>query len=181
MSCNRKFYDQHALQVFGFAGMKSQASPLAAGVRRMPRQSRARQTSQALQEAFVRLLIEHGYAAVTVREIVAVAGVGIGTFYEYVDSKQALAALTIHLRIKALSTGLLETAQTLRGRPMTVLLDALLDHQVNAIRANARAWAALFSLERQISSPEAFRKNYRKYVDAWETSLTVARDAPAAE
>lgn len=184
MRCNRKFYDPPALSVFGFTDMKPQATTPpgtpATTLRRKPRQSRARQTSQALQDAFVRLLIEQGYEAVTVRGIVALAGVGIGTFYEYTESKQALAALTIHLRIKALAAGLLEVAQALQGRPLASLLDALLDQQVHAIRADARAWAALFLLERQISSPDAYRKNYRRYVDAWEAALALARNAPSA-
>lgn len=147
-------------------------------IRRKPRQSRARVSQEALQEAFVRVLADVGFEAMTVREIAGVAGVGIGTFYEYLGSKHALAALTIHMRVKSLGIGLGETAQALRGRPLAELVDALLDHQIDAMRADARAWAALFLLERQISSPEAFRKNYRKYVQAWEDALSMAGNVP---
>lgn len=51
--------------------------------RRRPQQSRARHTSGALQEAFVRLLVERNYDAITIREIVDLAGTGLGSFYEY--------------------------------------------------------------------------------------------------
>lgn len=160
--------------------------PAARGVppqalRRKPSQSRVRVSQEALQEAFVRVLLDVGFEAMTVREITGVAGVGIGTFYEYLGSKQALAALTIHMRVKALGRGLHEAAAALRGQPVQQVLEALLDQQVNAIRADARAWAALFLLERQISSPEAYRKNYRRYVEAWESSLAVASDHPPGE
>ncbi len=56
------------------------AAPVA--LRRRPQQSRARASSEALQDAFVRVLLDRGYAAMTVRELAGVAGVGIGTFYE---------------------------------------------------------------------------------------------------
>lgn len=151
-----------------------------AAVRRRPLQPRARATQQALQDAFVRVLLDVGFAAMTVREVASVAGVSIGTFYEYQDSKHALAALTIHMRVKALGESLREEAEGLQGRPLRELVEALLDHQVDAMRGDARAWAALFLLERQISSPEAYRKNYRKYVQAWEAALAFAGDAPDA-
>eukprot|EP01032_Pedospumella_encystans_P032668 gene32668-biopygen26940 len=49
--------------------------------RRRPLQARSWATSLAVQEAFVRVLLERGYDGVTIREVAAVAGVGIGTFY----------------------------------------------------------------------------------------------------
>ena len=152
-----------------------------AGVRRRPLQPRARATQQALQDAFVQVLLDVGFAAMTVREVAGVAGVGIGTFYEYQDSKHALAALTIHLRIKALGQGLYDAARQLRGRPLRELVEALLDRHIDSVRGDARAWAALFLLERQISSPEAYRKNYRRFLQSWESALAEAGDAPSPE
>jgi len=149
--------------------------------RRRPTQSRALASSQALQEAFVRVLLERGFEAMTVRELAGVAGVGIGTFYDYVGSKQALAALTIHLRVKRLGQGLLEVATACRGRPLVELVDAVLDQQFDALHADARAWAALFLLERQITDAEAYRKNYRRYVAAWAEALALAADPPPPE
>src|ERR1700704_6285718 len=74
-----------------------------AAMRRRPVQSRAHASSQALQEAFVRILIEQGFEKTTVREVTAVAGVGIGAFYDYFGNMDALAALCIHRRMKALA------------------------------------------------------------------------------
>ena len=71
-------------------------------LRRRPVQSRSRETARAIRDAFVRLLAEKPYPQVTIREIVMVAGVGLGTFYEYFDSKDALARACVHLRTKEL-------------------------------------------------------------------------------
>ena len=69
-------------------------------MRRKPRQSRAKLTQEALQESFVRLLHERSAAEITIREITNLAGVGLGTFYEYFAKKEDLLALTIHLQVK---------------------------------------------------------------------------------
>jgi hypothetical protein len=44
--------------MFGFAQMKQRAAPTLRPLRRRPKQSRAKQTSLALQDAFVRLMSE---------------------------------------------------------------------------------------------------------------------------
>jgi len=156
------------------------SSPPAA-LRRRPQQSRARASSEALQEAFVRVLLDRGYAAMTVRELAGVAGVGIGTFYDYVSDKQALAALTIHRRVRGLAGALVDAAQAHVGWPLARLVPLLVEQQIETLRRDARAWAALYQLEREISPPEAYRKNYRRYVEAWASALAQAGDAPPAE
>lgn len=152
-----------------------------ATVRRRPQQSRARASSEALQDAFVRVLLDRGYEAMTVRELAGVAGVGIGTFYDYVSDKQALAALTIHRRVRAVGQQLVSTALAHAGLPLARLVPLLVEQQIDTMRGDVRAWAALYQLEREISSPEAYRKNYRRYVEAWASALTQAGDAPQAE
>lgn len=72
-------------------------------LRRRPRQPRAQASSDALQQAFVQVWLERGYARTTIREIAAVAGVSVGTFYEYCADKQSLAALCIHRHVQAMA------------------------------------------------------------------------------
>ena len=92
------------------------AAQPAPALRRRPRQSRAQASSDALQQAFVQLLLERGYAKATIREIAAVAGVSIGTFYEYFGDKQSLAALCIHRHVLALADRLRDAIARLHAR-----------------------------------------------------------------
>lgn len=67
-------------------------------LRKRPVQQRSKITIGALQEAFVRVLIDRGYEKMTIREVTAVAGVGIGSFYDYAPNLRALAASVIQKR-----------------------------------------------------------------------------------
>src|SRR5258708_12910434 len=67
-----------------------------AAMRSRPVQSRAYASSQALQEAFVRVLMEEGFEKTTVREVTAGAGGGIGTFFHYFEDMCRLSTLFVH-------------------------------------------------------------------------------------
>ncbi|MNU57619.1 Transposon Tn10 TetC protein [compost metagenome] len=162
----------------GSAAMTGARAP-AAAPRRKPRQSRARHTSQALQEAFVRLLVEKGYAAITIREIVAVAGTGLGSFYEYFENKEDLARVCLHLRSKALLLDMRAVVATNEGRPWREIVDAVIDAQLDAHRTQPVAWGAHYLLERHLSSPEAYRKMYDRFVAEWVGVLDAAGDVRA--
>lgn len=147
-------------------------------MRRRPRQSRARASSQALQEAFVRVLLDGGCEKTTVREVVAVAGVGVGTFYEYFGNMPALAALVVHQHVKALAQQARAAARRTAGQPLAQVVAAQLHAQVAPVLGQAVLWARLFALERQVSPPEAFARQYEAWVELWRAALAAAHDAP---
>lgn len=150
-------------------------------LRRRPRQSRAQASAQALQDAFVRVLRERGWQRTTIREVAAVAGVGVGTFYEYYGNMRALAAVCIHARVEALAAAGQAAVEQARGRPLAAVVDALLESQVQGtLHGGAAAdWAALFLVERQVSGVQAFRKHYEAHVRLWQAALEAAADAPS--
>ena len=133
-------------------------------VRRKPRQSRARITQEALMESFVRLLHERPASEITIREITDVAGVGLGTFYEYFSKKEDLIALTIHQHVKSNAETLKTYAQSLielsTNLDFSAYLQQVIHFQLQEIQAQQFLWAQTFLLERQISSIEIYRKSY---------------------
>ncbi|WP_051293654.1 TetR/AcrR family transcriptional regulator [Pseudoduganella violaceinigra] len=157
-----------------------QAPLPAAAKRRKPTQSRARATAQAIEQAFVQLLVEKGYAQVAIRQVLALAGVGAGSFYEYFASKEALAAVCIRQRVRAIAEALAVAVRDAATLPLPERVDALLDTQLRAPLAEPEQWAALFHLERQVSRPQAFRELYREFVALWETGLGAGPDWPEA-
>lgn len=144
--------------------------------RRKPQQSRAKFSSEALQDAFVRVLLERGFERVTVREVAAVAGVGVGTFYEYVANKEALAALTIHMCVKEQAQAFQSCIEQHKGLARADIAAAVILNQIEVLMGEAEKWHALFLLERRVSSPAAYRKQYDQYVMLWRQALASASD-----
>src|SRR5271165_4165767 len=58
--------------------------------RRLPKQRRALQTIDAILDAVIRILKREGSQAVTTNRIAEVAGVSIGSLYQYFPDKQAI-------------------------------------------------------------------------------------------
>lgn len=145
-------------------------------VRRKPRQSRAKLTQEALQDSFVRLLHERATHDITIREITDLAGVGLGTFYEYFSKKEDLVALTIHRHVKNNAEDLKTYAHSLiklsTDLALQYYLKQVIHYQLEQIQAQQFLWAQTFFLERQISNIESYRKSYEMMVQMWQSILT---------
>jgi AcrR family transcriptional regulator len=63
--------------------------------KKRPRQARAQATFDAIVEAGARLLAAEGYAAVSTNRVAEVAGVSIGSLYEYFPNKQSIVATAL--------------------------------------------------------------------------------------
>ena len=144
-------------------------------IRRKPRQSRAKFTQEALQESFVRLLHERPANQITIREITDLAGVGLGTFYEYFSKKEDLIALTIHVHVKQHAEQMKTYAQSLikLSTDLTIqdYLQQIIHFQIEQVQAQQFLWAQTFLLERQISSIDVYRKSYAMMVQMWRDIL----------
>ena len=144
-------------------------------VRRKPRQSRAKLTQEALQESFVRLLHDRPASQITIREMTDVAGVGLGTFYEYFSRKEDLIALTIHLHVKHNAESLKSYAQSLiklsTDLDFQAYLQQIIHFQLEQIQAQQFLWSQVFLLERQISNIKSYRKSYAMMVEMWRSIL----------
>jgi AcrR family transcriptional regulator len=94
----------------------------------------ARATADAIRDAFFQLLAEKPYDRISIRQVIGLAGVGIGSFYEYFSCKDALAAVCIHLRVKAIAATMRASIDAHRTEPLPARVDALIDAQ------SARRW-----------------------------------------
>lgn len=147
--------------------------------RRRPQQARARHTTRALREAFVRVLVERGYAGVTVREVSLVAGTALGSFYDYYASMEDLARVCLHLRSKALLLALRRTAAREAGAPLVQIAAAVVGAMLALHAEHPKEWAAHYLLERHHSGLDAYLKMYGRFVDAWAEAIRSAGDWPA--
>jgi AcrR family transcriptional regulator len=151
-------------------------------VRKKPVQSRSVMTLASLQDAFVRVLVDRGYEKMTIREVASVAGVGIGTFYDYVPNLKALAASSINKRCLECAEILRKAVLDQQGQPAGQVVHTLLKTLIELGFATPKEWTALLLLERQVSSAVALRKIHETYVDIWADAFrSSSTPIPAAK
>jgi AcrR family transcriptional regulator len=99
--------------------------------RRQPKQRRARETVEAILDAVVKILKRDGIDAVTTNRIAEVAGVSVGSIYQYFPDKRAI-FVALHDRHVERSAGIVERTLVERADApledlLRVVLAALID------------------------------------------------------
>ena len=88
--------------------------------RKAASQQRSRATVDALVEATARVLVDEGYERASTNRIAAVAGVSIGSLYQYFPSKEALVAAVAERHRQQLSQVALGAVLKVAERPVEV-------------------------------------------------------------
>lgn len=100
-------------------------------VRRRPIQTRARHKVELILEAALRILDREGEAALTTNRIAEVAGVSIGTLYQYFADRQAILGALVQRELGALGERIMESlrgpAPPESGARIRVAVRAVLD------------------------------------------------------
>jgi AcrR family transcriptional regulator len=99
--------------------------------RRHPKQRRARLTVEAVLDAVIRILKREGFRAITTNRIAEVAGVSIGSVYQYFPDKQAI-FIALHRRHidqvdRIIQTKLVEHASAPLDDLMRAMIEAMIE------------------------------------------------------
>jgi AcrR family transcriptional regulator len=111
--------------------------------RRRPKQRRAHETVDAMLAAVVRILKREGFRAVTTNRIAEVAGVSIGSVYQYFPDKQAI-FVALHQRHldqidRMVESKLIEHAAS----PLDALIEAMVEGMIDAHTADPELYQLL--------------------------------------
>ena len=156
--------------------------------RKQAAQSRSRATVEAIVTATAQVLVAVGYAKLTTTEVARVAGVSVGSLYQYFPAKEAVvvAVLERHLEelYRSMEAGLAAAGPTLEARIEGLLrgllqakardpaLSAALRSQLPRIEGYARVTRLLRRLEELVAGLLA---SHRKRVDpAWTAVVLTA-------
>jgi AcrR family transcriptional regulator len=101
-----------------------QAPPLRP--RKRPVQARSTVTVDAILEAAVRILLAEGYARLNTRRVAQVAGVSVGSLYQYFPNRQAIVAEIIRRKVEAGVACIEEAASRAEG-PVVPALAAVME------------------------------------------------------
>jgi AcrR family transcriptional regulator len=112
--------------------------------RRKPRQQRSRQTVEAILGAVVRILKRESAQAVTTNNIAEVAGVSIGSVYQYFPDKRAIFTSLHQRHIEEIDRLIESTLVANAGSSLESLIRALIEAMVNAHTGDPELYQALF-------------------------------------
>ncbi len=117
---------------------KLQTSP-----RKLASQERSRSTVDALLEATARVLVKEGYDRASTNRIAEVAGVSIGSLYQYFPSKEALVAAVIDRHTQQVSQVTRNAVVKVAARPFEVAAREFVSVAIDAHRVNPKLHGVL--------------------------------------
>jgi AcrR family transcriptional regulator len=106
--------------------------------RKSASQERSRLTVDVLIEATARVLVNEGYDRASTNKIAAVAGVSIGSLYQYFPSKEALVAAVIDRHMQEMLQVFREAMVKVAMRPVEVAARELVSVMIDAHRVNPK-------------------------------------------
>jgi AcrR family transcriptional regulator len=104
--------------------------------RREPKQRRARETVEAVLDAAVRILKREGTGAITTNRIADVAGVSIGSVYQYFPDKRAIFVALHDRHVEAIDRVVQGALVEHAAAPLEDLMRALIDAMVDVHAAD---------------------------------------------
>ncbi|HLX38261.1 MAG TPA: TetR/AcrR family transcriptional regulator, partial [Candidatus Binataceae bacterium] len=111
--------------------------------RKIASQERSRATVDALLEATTRILLREGYDQASTNKIAEVAGVSIGSLYQYFPSKEALVAAVIDRHTQEISRVVRRALVKVAARPLEVAAREFVSIGIDAHRVNPKLHAVL--------------------------------------
>jgi AcrR family transcriptional regulator len=101
-------------------------------IRRRPQQRRARQTVEAILDAVVRILKREGFQAITTNRIAEVAGVSIGSLYQYFPDRPGIFEALHRRHIEEIDRLFAAKFMEYAGSPLDQLVRAMVDAMIEA-------------------------------------------------
>lgn len=140
--------------------------------RREPKQLRAHQTVEAILDAVTRILKKQGIDAVTTNRIAEVAGVSIGSVYQYFPDKRAIYCALLDRHIEQIGRVVESTLAAHADASLKKLLSAMIEAMVEAHAVETELHELLFREAPRQKNEIVFQEQMR---GAWKLALLAKR------
>src|SRR5215813_3760740 len=149
--------------------------------RKSASQERSRATVDALLEATTRILIKEGYDRASTNRIAEVAGVSIGSLYQYFPSKEALVAAVIDRHAQEISEVRRKALVTAAALPIEAAAREFVSVAIDGHRVNPKLHGVLAEQVPRVGRLENIEANVRDgyalvrgYLEAHRDEIDVA-------
>ena len=139
--------------------------------RKAPRQARSTATVEVILEAATRVLTEESLSGFNTNRIAQVAGVSVGSFYQYFPNKAALVATLIERAQAALADAVDGCIAQSRDKPLAKVLAELTDIAIDHQFRNPVFAAALDHEERRLPLDAVLRDAQERLINSIQTLL----------
>ncbi len=148
------------------------SSAVAASADKEPRTERGRKTLRRLLEAAAAEFGERGFHDAAITGITQRAGVALGTFYTYFESKEEVFRALVRDMSRATRA---HVAEAVKGAPDRLAAERL---GLEAFIAFVRQHPELYRIveEAQFVAQDVYREHYRTFVDGYSRNLAGARE-----
>jgi AcrR family transcriptional regulator len=149
--------------------------------RKLASQERSRATVDALLEATARILLKEGYDKASTNRIAEVAGVSIGSLYQYFPSKEALVAAVIDRHTQQVSQVTRKAVVKMAARPIEDAAREFVSVAIDAHRINPKLHGVLSEQIPRVGRLENIEANLREgyalvrgYLEAHREEIDIA-------
>lgn len=142
-------------------------------LKKLPKQARSRDTVETLIQATTRILEDEGLDRLTTNRVARVAGVSIGSLYQYFPSKEALVAALVE---RMLADDLAWMTGTLEAGPLRPQLPRLVAALCERQAAQAEVMATILPQLPALQRDQAARTAFQAMVDAQVPRLLAEPD-----
>jgi AcrR family transcriptional regulator len=147
------------------------AEPASASTEKTPRTERGRKTLRRLLEAAASEFGERGFHDAAITGITQRAGVALGTFYTYFDSKEELFRALVRDMSSATRA---HVAEAVRGAPDRLTAERLgLEAFIGFVRRHPELYRIIE--EAQFVAQDVYREHYLTFADGYSRNLAAAR------
>jgi AcrR family transcriptional regulator len=144
--------------------------------RKEPRQKRSREKVAAILDAAARVLVDEGYERATTNRVAEVAGISIGSLYQYFPNKESLVAALAERHSEAMCRVYTKKAELLLNAPLAVAAEDLVRTNLEVHAADARLHKVLMEEVPRVGALEAVEAIDRKISAVMRGYLEARKD-----
>jgi AcrR family transcriptional regulator len=147
--------------------------------RKTPVQARSTVTVEAISEATIQVLLNHGAERLTTTRVAQRAGVSVGTLYQYYPNKQSLLFAVLENHLNHVMEKVEAACESACHNPLAEMIREMVEAFVDAKMERADISVALYRVSADLGGPALLKRINQRSRKAVEAMLETAPDIKA--
>jgi AcrR family transcriptional regulator len=132
--------------------------------RKKPVQGRSKATVEAILEATIRVLLDADFESLTTTKVAEVAGVGVGTLYQYFPGKESLLLALLEQDMRLFESALVDAVSKVSDASLPVQIEAAIDTILRHKGQRAELGAALHAEMPRVDGARIVRATMKRII-----------------